>query len=298
VLGALGETLAVAFVEEYWGGVLRRLQAEVDGFNRLVAHHGERGKENELALARILQPLVPSRYAVGTGLLIDSFDNSSKQCDVVLFEQADQPRLLAQTTQLLHPVETVRAVIEVKTTLDPHEIRDAGTKKASVDALRPLHGHGDGSTHPLFMLFAYAADSASARVAANLVDLPPERRPDLLCLITPGVVAGGLRLLPSTAAALDRGDGYVVGATLLLDPEGSPVRPDGPGGHAEHGGRTYPVTSHDGTSVLGDPARALLLFADGLLRGLAAIDGFPPPVTSGYISARASELAPLARPGD
>src|SRR5690349_3042037 len=107
----------MTILEDYWSAVLRRLQAEVDGFNSLIEHAGERGRENELALARILQVLMPSAYTVGTGLLIDSQDAASKQCDLVLTDQTEQPRLLAQTNELLHPIETVRAVIEVKSTL-------------------------------------------------------------------------------------------------------------------------------------------------------------------------------------
>lgn len=286
----------MAFVEEYWSGVLRRLQAEVDGFNRLVSHQGERGRENELALARILQALVPSRYAVGTGLLIDSFDEASKQCDVVLFEQADQPRLLGQTTQLLHPVETVRAVIEVKTTLNADEIRDAGAKKASIDALRPVGRHRDESTHPLFLLFAYTATTSPVAVAANLLKLPAAERPHLACLITPGVVGGELGLLHPEAVS--SADTYVVGATLLLNADDSPVERDMYTHNAEHNGGTYPVTSHGGRYVLGHPARALLLFTDGLLRGLARMDGFPATVTSAYISRSAARLTSLMTPTD
>jgi hypothetical protein len=280
-------------VEQYWNGVLRRLQAEVDGFNRLIAHRGEQGRENELALARILQPLVPTRYAVGTGLLIDSHDNVSKQCDVVLFDQADQPRMLAQTTQLLHPVETVRAVIEVKTTLDAGEVRDAGAKKASVDALRPAAGfsHRDGSMHPLFLLFAYDADSSPATVAANLRGLPASERPDLMCLISPGIVAGDPRLLSDPSCGGD--DGYVVGAALLLDGGGLPVDVDGPGPYADHDGRAYPVVGQGDAAFLGHPARALLLFTDGLLRGLSALDGRETPVTSPYVTASTRQLAPI-----
>jgi hypothetical protein len=275
-------------LEEYWNGVLRRLQAEVDDFNRLIGHHGERGRENELALARILQPLIPARYAVGTGLVIDSFDAASKQCDVVLFEQADQPRLLAQTTQLLHPLETVRAVIEIKTTLDKGEIADAAAKKRSIDALRPVQSHRNGSTHPLFMLFAYAADTSPSTVAANLLELPPEQRPNLACLIDPGLVAGDPQfLLPPGEGAED----YLVGATLLLDETGSPISSAGADRYAQHQGGAYPITRHGNAFVLGHPARALLLFADGLLRGLAAYGGHPLPVSTAYISASARRLA-------
>lgn len=37
-------------VEQYWTGVLQRLDAEVAVFSKLVTHEGERGRENEAAI--------------------------------------------------------------------------------------------------------------------------------------------------------------------------------------------------------------------------------------------------------
>jgi hypothetical protein len=94
-------------VEDYWSGVLRRLQTEVDVFNQLVNHLPTRGTENELSFIRLLGGLVPRRYGIGTGLLIDAHDKSSNQTDIVIYDQADEPAILAQTSQVLFPIENV-----------------------------------------------------------------------------------------------------------------------------------------------------------------------------------------------
>lgn len=100
-------------VEQYWTGVLDRLRAEVDVLGTLIDHAGERGRENEIALSRILERFLPSRYGLGTGLLVDAEGGYSRQADLVIYDK-DQPALLGQTTPLLFPVETVYACIEVK----------------------------------------------------------------------------------------------------------------------------------------------------------------------------------------
>ncbi|MGH3686103.1 MAG: DUF6602 domain-containing protein [Pseudonocardiaceae bacterium] len=141
-------------VEEYWDGVLRRLQAEVDIFARLVRHQGERGRENELAFVRLLEGLVPKRYGLGSGMLIDSGDRFAKQTDIVVFDQSNGPTILAQTTQLLFPVEQVRVCVEIKTTLTKEEIKDCGKKKAALLSLKPT----GGDNYPLFVVLAYHAD--------------------------------------------------------------------------------------------------------------------------------------------
>lgn len=54
----------MGIIDEYWAGTLQRLQAEVANFNRLIAHQGERGRENEQALSRVLGAAVepPARH--------------------------------------------------------------------------------------------------------------------------------------------------------------------------------------------------------------------------------------------
>ena len=118
---------------------------------------GERGRENELALAQVLSSLIPQRFGTGSGPLIDAADKQSGQVDVVIFEHAVEATLFAQTTQLLYPIETVYATIEVKTKLraeDLFEFQDKTMKLRSLTAGRP---HLDGSTAPLNCLFAYTA---------------------------------------------------------------------------------------------------------------------------------------------
>jgi hypothetical protein len=84
-------------VRTYWAGALRRLQAEVDGLSRVVGHAGERGRENEVALVRLLSSLIPRRFGTGSGILIDSHDRQSPQVDVVIYESTMEATLFAQT---------------------------------------------------------------------------------------------------------------------------------------------------------------------------------------------------------
>src|SRR5690606_22020378 len=95
-----------------------RLQAEVEGFNNIIEHQGEKGRENELSLSRMIERLAPTRYGVGTGLAFDSGGTQSRQTDVVIYDAIDEPAIFAQTNQVLFPIENVRAFVEVKTTMN------------------------------------------------------------------------------------------------------------------------------------------------------------------------------------
>ncbi len=273
----------MGIIDEYWTGVLQRLQAEVSVFNRLISHKGERGRENEQALARVLAGLIPRRFIVGTGLLFDRGGQQSKQMDIVVYDVIDTPTTLAQTTQLLFPVEEIACCIEVKTTVNAKAVQDSGEKKASILAL----DRADGTPQPFFALFGFESNASPNALSQRLNGLPPEQRPDLVCVLDPGFIAGfGSVLHPA-------GDGgeYRSGVTLLHD-----VR-DGirlPGAYLdaqetiksweERDGVVYPIVDFQHRRVLSDPSRALLLFCEALLRGITAQEGRRHPVLSHYLT--------------
>ncbi|BEL10052.1 hypothetical protein Q0Z83_082430 [Actinoplanes sichuanensis] len=274
----------VGIIDQYWAGALHRLHAEVEVFNRLIAHQGERGRENELALARILERLLPGRLGVGTGLLFDSAGKYSKQMDLLLYDRIDSPTILAQTNQLLHPIEEIQLAIEVKSRLTVDGINDAGKKRSSINDLAPI-----GGTHrPAFVLFAYDAASSPQAVARNLQDLDISVRPDLTCVLDPGFIAGPRNLLDPTADSED----FTYGVTLLheLDKDGNRasgryIRGDPTGNllKQHHEGALYPVVDFAGGVALADPSRALLLFCEILIRMTIAGTTSKPPTLSHYL---------------
>ncbi|MTD55209.1 DUF6602 domain-containing protein [Amycolatopsis pithecellobii] len=271
----------MSIVEQYWAGVLQRLQAEVDNFNRLIGHQGEKGRENEQSLSRVLERLVPSRYGVGSGLLIDSDGRDSRQMDIVVYEQNDEPTILAQTNQVLFPVENVRACIEVKTTADKEELVDGGKKKASLDALNAFDNH-----RPAMLFFAYRSNRSAATVSKHINLLKSENndcRPDLFCILELGLVGGRSDLL--TVNRVDETD-YVCGITPLQEFSGG-VRQIGryrnpPDEHWDAeisiDGTIYPIVEVSGDYVIAEPSRALLLFCDALLIALAKREGKTPAI--------------------
>jgi hypothetical protein len=195
----------VSVVQEYWTGVLQRLQAEVDVFSRLIRHQGERGRENEVALGRLLTALVPQRFGVGTGMLIDSRDSYSRQMDIIIYERVDEPTLLAQTTQLLYPVENVLACVEVKTTLYANTIDEFIRNKRSVKSLVPVQAYPSGASHPIYVVLAYKTNISPQKMNEKLMAADPEDWPDLLCVLEHGILGGigtSLRSAPSRGLSL------------------------------------------------------------------------------------------------
>ncbi|MGW4593703.1 DUF6602 domain-containing protein [Amycolatopsis thermoflava] len=292
--------MARSYVEQYWTGVVKRLQAEVDVLNRMIPHNAERGRANEIALAQLLENLLPPSVGVGTGIVIDADGRASNQMDIVIYDKSSQPTLMAQSGQFLFPVEVVFLVVEVKTTFDTDELIDSVKKKKSLHELKPR----DNRAIPGFAFIAYnSADSAGATAGA-VQALPKTDRPDALCVLNPGLIAGlgrGNTFSPD-------GDDYIVGLVPLHQLDDDQSRRSQQWEKVENGecekgnnqvfrnGSPYPTSSPrkwGRDRLVCEPGRALLLYADLLLQILIHRKAFVGNVLGNYLTTVAREYLEL-----
>lgn len=287
-------------VETYWSGVAQRLDAEVEVINRLVPHRPEQGRANEITLFGLLKSLLPANLGIGTGIVIDRNGKCSSQIDLIIFDQASQPQILAQTTQLLFPVETVLMAIEVKTTLSDDEIVKCSEAKVKLDGLTR------SSTDTLipYLLVAFKSSLLPGTLAEKVVAIEVDKRPDTLCVLNPGII-GGLAIHLRTPVG-DDNVAYQLGLTPLhmRDPKAGklsmkwdcPTEAERGSSKVVRDGRTYPVTalsSTNRTRYIGEPGRALLLFCQAMISQLSARGFIRTPFLHHYLSGLAAELAPL-----
>ncbi|WP_373408364.1 DUF6602 domain-containing protein [Rathayibacter tritici] len=274
-------TSGPSVVEQYWTGVASQLQVEAGVFSRLVGHNGEIGRANELALAQLVTSLLPADVGIGTGVVIDSEGNRSAQTDLIIYDKGSQPQILAHSTQLLFPVETVLAAVEVKTSVSTGEITDAGRKFASIRSLRPTVGR----SIPLTAFFGYSAANAPSARARELNQLGVNERPDVACILDPGIV--------SARSQEDLNMGLV--PLHKLDENGARQSMEwieqAGAGRVVRDNTSYPVAGlrlyRDW--VVFEPGRALLLFAEGLLTALAGRTDWNVHWLSSYVTDVARE---------
>jgi hypothetical protein len=280
-------------VEEYWSGVARRLQEEVDTFNKLIGHAGEQGRENELSLVRLIENLLPSTVGVGSGMVIDSHGKYSKQMDILIYDVSSQPSVMAQTNQVIFPVECVLMAIEVKTTLTEDELKDCVAKKKSLTALTP----GNKKESPRLAVMAYHADGMAPTVTKNILAHPEADRPELICVVEPGIIAGSKKLVYR-----DDGAGFAVGVAGLHELDSAGQRISGEfrkpldaerEAHVLRAGSSYPVARlgmRRQDRVIGEPGRALLIFCAAMMDMLADVSSLSDSVINYYLQDPAREL--------
>lgn len=107
----------------------------------LVTHPGERGRAREEVLRQYLVEIVPEGFTVATGFIIDCHGGLSRQQDLIIVRRDYHPRFQVGGATFF-PVESVAAVIEVKSTLNRATLQDAIANARSVKALdRTGDGH-------------------------------------------------------------------------------------------------------------------------------------------------------------
>ena len=96
------------------------------------------GSAKEHPVRSKLEHILPAGIAVGSGCVIDSYGETSKQMDVVLYEKNICPVYSINDTPetTYYPCEGIVAVGEIKSSLNSDELEDIFDKIESVKRLR------------------------------------------------------------------------------------------------------------------------------------------------------------------
>jgi len=143
------------FLREAFGLERSLLGVQLSLSRQSVTHAGVLGEVNENRFIDILRRYLPKRYAVDTGIVLDSRGQTSHQIDVIVYDNQYTPTLLDQENHRFVPAEAVYAVFEVKPAINRTYLTYASKKVASVRRLKrtsvPIK-HA-GGTHPARHLF-------------------------------------------------------------------------------------------------------------------------------------------------
>lgn len=126
--------------------------AKINLLAQIIQHHHypSLGRYKENLLAKVITDFIPKRFEVGTGFVLfvheateeraqkSGFDamnmgshSISKQCDIIVYDSAEIPVVFRDGDFVVVRPDSVRAVIEVKGSASPHEIKS--TLESSLD---------------------------------------------------------------------------------------------------------------------------------------------------------------------
>lgn len=147
---------------DYIVGKVADAKREANVLAKGLNHHGLAGQIREIALKNCVFPFLTHSYSCGNGKLIDTYGTISDQLDLVVYQKKAAPPIMFAHELGLFPVECVKYVFEVKSTINATEIRDSLKKFNSVRQLRSYPRlAGEKQTYgelPSTVLFAFSSD--------------------------------------------------------------------------------------------------------------------------------------------
>lgn len=106
--------------------------------NKLL-HPGEFGIYRENICKEILEFAIPQKFNVSSGFLINSYDEISTQCDIVIYDLNNTPLIKEGNNNRFFPVEPVLAVGEMKSTLTMNDLCNSLLKLSNVKKLKKIN---------------------------------------------------------------------------------------------------------------------------------------------------------------
>lgn len=140
---------------KYHESLTDELHSLKDRIRNLIddSHWLSDGEHKEAALRTILRRHLPESLIVGRGFIVTE-DESSTQIDILIVD-SNKPTLFKDSDLMLVTPDCVKAVVEVKTSLDSStELNDQMTKLAQIGKLY----HDNMSEIPWLGLFCYESD--------------------------------------------------------------------------------------------------------------------------------------------
>jgi hypothetical protein len=110
-------------VAHFFSEIQETMKQKFRGWENDLPHQGEKGGIRERRVAEFLSAILPKKYGIGTGHIIDSQEKPviSYQTDIVIYDAQNGIVLPVDNYYSLFPCECVYATIEVKSRLTASE---------------------------------------------------------------------------------------------------------------------------------------------------------------------------------
>lgn len=185
-------------IRRLYKSLYSQLRAQYEGSNE-IKHSGGKGANREFSIIKLLQEYLPSKYSLGSGEIISSVGEISRQCDIVIHDNFNSPKLFQSNEHSIFAAEAVFGVIEVKSNLNSVELKNAiqniaVAKKTVYHKLWRSH-----DSNPLFSAIVGFTANRSIEAIAKQIDehyssLSENERnffPDFILTFDKGIIEPG-----------------------------------------------------------------------------------------------------------
>lgn len=121
------------FLQEYYSSTIIFVNEEVK--NNLL-HPGEFGTYRENLLKPLLEFVLPKRYSVGSGFIINTNQEVTTQCDVIIYDLYNSPFITGEEGERFFQQEVVYGIGEMKSSLTKANLAKALIKLSKNKKIR------------------------------------------------------------------------------------------------------------------------------------------------------------------
>lgn len=158
---------------------------ENDSTRNKLIHSGEFGAYRERIVAKFLKLILPSTFDIGSGFIITPNNESSTQCDTIIYNKEDTTLFTDQTNARLFPVETVVGFCEVKSDINSmSELKEIILKMSQVVKLRNNMDNIDGVEKAASVARVSLSSRNIIDMLNNYFAIYPQECLDVRCLDT------------------------------------------------------------------------------------------------------------------
>ncbi len=115
----------------------KRIFEDIEKRNKLL-HPAEYGSYKEKICEDVIKFCIPNKFKTVTGFLINSNDNISTQCDILIYDYHNTPLIEDTPNARFFPVETAVSVGEIKSSLTVKDLSSALIKLANIKKIKQL----------------------------------------------------------------------------------------------------------------------------------------------------------------
>lgn len=110
--------------QEIFSQAAKKLRQDFEELST-VPHNQLKGGQAEKLVRSFLRAHIPKRFDVGSGFIIDRFDNISRQTDLIIYDAQNCPVYRASEEAGIFPNQNVAGLVEVKSKLDRDRLLEA-----------------------------------------------------------------------------------------------------------------------------------------------------------------------------
>lgn len=202
--------------------VAKKLKIDFEGITKQIKHNGVKGSSREDLLKDYLKKLLPEKYSISSGIIIDNNQKQSKQQDFIIHDAFNCPSFFKTESNSILPIESVYATIEVKSTLDYSTLEQSVKNVESVRNLiklpnRNIIRNQYDNVYPLGFVFAYTSTCSLEQIQKKLFELNKNingrHQISIICILDKGLIFNvqknnvtEVTLIPSSNTLLGRSD--------------------------------------------------------------------------------------------